>query len=148
MSSETCPACARLERVRSGADPFYIADLRESVVLLHKHQRYEGWCSVWLREHAEHLAALPGARQAALWEDVADVAWAMRAVLGAVRINYENLGNVVPHVHWHVIPRRETDPDPRATVWVRPAEETDCGCEEAVRARLVGALGAALRTRG
>lgn len=148
MRKAGCPACARLERAGAGDDPYFIAALRESVVLLHKHQRYEGWCSVWLREHAEHLADLPRARQAALWEDVADVAAAMRAVLGAVRINYENLGNVVPHVHWHVIPRRATDPDPRATVWVRPVEETESGCEEAARSRLVGAMAARLKMRG
>jgi diadenosine tetraphosphate (Ap4A) HIT family hydrolase len=34
-----------------------------------------------------------------------------------VRINYECLGNQVAHVHWHVIPRHASDPDPRNAVW-------------------------------
>jgi diadenosine tetraphosphate (Ap4A) HIT family hydrolase len=46
-------------------------------------------------------------------------------------------------VHWHLIPRRPSDPDPGATVWVRPSEETDCGCTVEQRKRLVTALRAA-----
>lgn len=130
-------------RARSGVDPFLIAELRESIVLLHKHQRYEGWCSLWLKDHQEHLGRLPAERQARLAQDVGEVASAMHRALGAagpIRINYECLGNVVAHVHWHLIPRRPSDPEPGATVWVRPAGETDCGCTEEQRARLVSAL--------
>ena len=142
--ADDCPACARLRRAGPG-DPFWLADLRAGVAVLHKHQRYPGWCTLWLRRHAEHTADLDRATQAALWEDVADLAAAMRAALGPVRINYENLGNVVPHVHWHLIPRRADDPDPRATVWVRPSAETECGCDEALRDDLVARLRARLR---
>jgi diadenosine tetraphosphate (Ap4A) HIT family hydrolase len=124
-----------LAKARRGEDPFFICELRESVVLLHKHQSYRGWCSLFLKEHAEHLGVLPRARQGALWEDVMDVAAAIERAFSPRRLNYENLGNVVGHVHWHIIPRyeRPTDPDPGATVWVRPESERDCGCEERLR---------------
>lgn len=139
-------------RARPGEDPFFLADLRESVAILHKHQRYPGWCTLWLRDHAEHLANLPRQRQERLQLDVLDVARAMHAALdapqepggpvplGPIRINYECLGNVVAHVHWHLIPRRTGDPDPGATVWVRPHAETDCGCNDALRDALVTRL--------
>jgi diadenosine tetraphosphate (Ap4A) HIT family hydrolase len=35
-------------------------------------------------------------------------------------MNYELLGNQVPHIHWHLIPRLATDPDPRWPVWRLP----------------------------
>lgn len=75
-----------------------------------------------LREHAEHLDELSLAAQSAVFAEVARVARAVRRVVRArtghaPRINYECLGNVVPHVHWHVIPRHRDDPTPRATVW-------------------------------
>jgi diadenosine tetraphosphate (Ap4A) HIT family hydrolase len=108
-------------------DPFFLADLRETRVILHKHQRYAGWCTLWLADHHEHLGLLPRPVQQRIAEDVTDTAAAMHGAFPGIRINYENLGNVVPHVHWHLIPRRPTDPDPRATVWVRPHDETDCG---------------------
>lgn len=142
MNPSDCPACQRLVRAREPGDPWVIARLADSTVLLHKHQRYRGWCTLWLNEHVEHLADLASARQQALWGEVATVAAAMGRALGEdrIRINYECLGNVVPHAHWHLIPRRASDPDPRATVWVRPVEETDCGCDDAKRDRLVAAL--------
>ncbi len=135
-------------------DPFLLATLRESVAILHKHQRYPGWCTLWLKDHHEHLAHLPRTRQERLQLDVLDLAAALHAALdeperplrsagvphGPIRINYECLGNVVAHVHWHLIPRRAADPDPGATVWVRPPAETDCGCPDALRDALVRAL--------
>jgi diadenosine tetraphosphate (Ap4A) HIT family hydrolase len=32
-------------------------------------------------------------------------------------MNYELLGNQVPHIHWHLIPRLADDPEPRWPVW-------------------------------
>ncbi len=151
----SCPLCARLDDPAS----LRICDLRESVVFLHEHQRYEGWCVLVLKEHAEHLHQLPLARQVRLWEDVAQVAGAISRSFSPRRLNYECLGNVVGHVHWHVIPRyggtgfqpvqdshsqagratfvQPVDPEPDATVWVRPAAERDCGVEADRAAELI-----------
>ncbi len=149
-----CPACDRLARL---PDSFLIAELRESFWLLHKHQKYAGWTTLWLKSHAEHTGLMPRAQQERLSLDVLDAAAAMHrafdepatasAPARPIRINYENLGNVVPHVHWHLIPRRPTDPEPGATVWVRPHAETDCGVADAVRDELVARLRAALAPR-
>jgi diadenosine tetraphosphate (Ap4A) HIT family hydrolase len=142
-----CPACDRVVRARSGDDPFLIAELRESVAILHKHQPYRGWCTLWLKDHHEQLGLLAPERQARLAQDVSQVAAAMHAALpGLKRINYECLGNVVPHVHWHLIPRYELpiDPDPGAAVWVRPQSELECGVSDGVRDELVRALRGAM----
>ncbi len=145
-----CPACDRLARVGPD-DPFFIATLRETVAILHKHQRYPGWCSLWLQDHAEHLGLLTPERQARIALDVTDVARAMHRAFDLpgipIRINYESLGNVVPHIHWHLIPRRTSDPDPGATVWVRPADETDCGCADTLRDDLVARMRSGLNVR-
>ncbi|MBX3385291.1 MAG: HIT domain-containing protein [Phycisphaeraceae bacterium] len=137
-----CPACARIDRLRRGLDPFFICHRRESVVLLHKHQRYPGWCSLFVTDHHEHLADLGRERQSRLWLDVMDVAEAIAAAFAPARLNYENLGNVVPHVHWHVIPRyaQPVDPEPAATVWVRPESERDCGVSDSQRDEFIARL--------
>jgi diadenosine tetraphosphate (Ap4A) HIT family hydrolase len=49
-------------------------------------------------------------------EDIARVAHAIRKVCKPTKLNYEILGNVVPHVHIHIIARYEGDP-----VWDRAA---------------------------
>jgi diadenosine tetraphosphate (Ap4A) HIT family hydrolase len=69
----------------------------------------------------------------------------MHAALRPRRINYECLGNVVAHVHWHLVPRYEDDPAPTRPIWVRAEAELDCGVEDAVRDALVSELRPLLR---
>ncbi|MGD9790059.1 MAG: HIT family protein [Phycisphaerales bacterium] len=111
-----------------------------------------GWVVLVLRHHAashpEHLADLPIETQSAIFAEVARVANAIRTVFGPVRINYECLGNVVPHIHWHVIPRDPTDPtdpDPRKPVWGWSEAQLKGTLSPAQRLALRDRLRAALR---
>jgi len=140
-----CPACRRIAAIRAGTDPFFIAELSESFAVLHEHQAYEGWCVLLLRDHAEHLHLLPVERQQRLAGDVARAASAIARAFSPSRINYECLGNQMPHVHWHIIPRHlpPRDPDPCSVVWVRPPSELNRGVDPARRIRLIETLKAA-----
>jgi hypothetical protein len=40
-------------------------------------------------------------------------------VLGAEKVNLASLGNQVPHLHWHVIPRFKDDPHFPFAIWGR-----------------------------
>ena len=118
----SCPLCTAVES--RNASSRYIADLAHTVVFLGERQNPRGWCVLVLKDHAEHLADLQPDTQKEIFGEVAHVAGAIRAVftptVGAMpplRLNYECLGNQVPHIHWHVIPRHADDPDPRSTVW-------------------------------
>ena len=126
-----CLACQRIAQIRAGANPFFIAELSESLAVLHDHQPYEGWCVLLLKDHHEHLHLLPPARRARLAEDMARTGVAIAAAFAPNRINYECLGNQLAHIHWHVIPRYGPgrDPDPKMAVWVRPAAELQRGVE-------------------
>lgn len=139
---QPCPACARLERTRAGLDPKFICELKQSYVLLHKHQPYPGWCSLFTKQHFDHLDLMPATAQRELWDDVMQVAGAIRRAFSPRRINYENLGNVVPHVHWHVIPRyaHPEDPDPSNVVWVRPKTELEGGVDPEKARQLISRL--------
>jgi diadenosine tetraphosphate (Ap4A) HIT family hydrolase len=52
-----------------------------------------------------------------LMEEVNYVAQTLAQVFDAKKMNYELLGNQVPHIHWHLIPRMKSDPDPLKPVW-------------------------------
>jgi diadenosine tetraphosphate (Ap4A) HIT family hydrolase len=41
----------------------------------------------------------------------------MMRVLRPDHINVEILGNVVPHLHWHIMPRYRDDPRWQAPIW-------------------------------
>jgi diadenosine tetraphosphate (Ap4A) HIT family hydrolase len=45
------------------------------------------------------------------------VAEALARVFRPVKMNYELLGNQVPHIHWHLVPRLAADPEPHAPIW-------------------------------
>ena len=62
------------------------------------------------------------------------------------KINLASLGNVVPHLHWHVIARYEWDSHFPAPVWAHPQRECDTVRETLVAERLP-ALHALMRER-
>jgi diadenosine tetraphosphate (Ap4A) HIT family hydrolase len=134
----SCPAC-------TGGWPrgdHRVADLGACVVYLHDDQFFRGWTVLVLKRHATELFELAAADRARLVDEVAAVAAALTRVHGAVKINYALLGNQLPHIHWHVIPRLGDDPAPRESVWSVPHEPCPLGPAE-LRAS-IAALRAAL----
>lgn len=136
--SPGCPLCITAAQCEQRSHPLHIATLTQCHVLLGENQGCEGWCVCVLREHAEHLDALTIERQQAIFAEVAVVSraireWSLNILRSenspsrpatAPRINYECLGNVVPHIHWHVIPRHASiDPELRRPVWGWPQEQ-------------------------
>lgn len=128
-----CLACDRIVQIKSNNNPYFICELEASYLVLADHQRYEGWCILLLKEHQEHLDQLALETQLHLFRDVARTARAIRNAFRPRRLNYECLGNTLPHVHWHIIPRYDWDPQPESPIWVRPKEER---CVEASLERL------------
>jgi diadenosine tetraphosphate (Ap4A) HIT family hydrolase len=70
---------------------------------------------VILNDHAAEITDLPIEQRLALMNAVYVTESVLRELLSPTKINLASLGNVVPHVHWHVIPRWSDDshfPDP------------------------------------
>ncbi len=140
----SCPACERIGRITAGRDPELVATLPESHVVLADEQRYRGYCIVFLKDHHEQLADLSYDKQTRLWDDVARVAAAIRKVTAPVRLNYACLGNFLTHVHWHVIPRFQDDPEPQHPIWVRPLSDRLLALSDGERRDLIAQLRRAL----
>jgi diadenosine tetraphosphate (Ap4A) HIT family hydrolase len=115
----SCPACG-------GSWPAAqdrIADLSESTLYLHTDQFFPGWSVLVLRRHATELFDLEREERARLIEDVNDAARALQQAFDARKVNYALFGNLVPHIHWHLIPRLAGDPAPREPVFAVRHEE-------------------------
>ena len=71
------------------------------------------------------LAALPGIAAAAGVSDYSPctVEQALISELQPAKINLAALGNVVPHLHWHVIARFEADSRFPHPIWAAPQRE-------------------------
>jgi diadenosine tetraphosphate (Ap4A) HIT family hydrolase len=68
---------------------------------------------------AELDQLIPEERQTHLME----MSWVAAAVFeefGARKMNYEALGNAVPHLHWWLTPRHSDDPRPMGPIWEDP----------------------------
>jgi diadenosine tetraphosphate (Ap4A) HIT family hydrolase len=98
-----------------------ITELRASSLGLYDDARFPGRCLVVLRQHYEHLDEVPTELLAAFTEDVRSVYGVLRSELLADRANVAVLGNRVPHIHAHVVPRyRDFDPAPYDDPWRHP----------------------------
>ena len=118
MSDADCRAC---RPDWPPADAF-IADCGPTRAYLHEDQFFPGWTLLILKRHATELYELDRDERGALMDAVTAMARALAAAFDAVKMNYELLGNLLPHIHWHLIPRRADDPIPRQPVWTLPHE--------------------------
>jgi diadenosine tetraphosphate (Ap4A) HIT family hydrolase len=76
---------------------------------------YRGFCRVIWLSHVKEMTDLMKSDRAHLMNVVFAVEQTLREQLRPDKINLASLGNQVPHLHWHVIPRFTDDahfPDP------------------------------------
>ncbi|HEU4777349.1 MAG TPA: HIT family protein [Telluria sp.] len=100
---------------------------------------YPGFCRVIWNEHVKEMSDLSPADRMLLNDVVWHVELALREVMKPGKVNVASLGNVVPHLHWHVIPRFADDahfPNPVWTTAVRTTEEPILAARRALLPKL------------
>lgn len=70
---------------------------------------YPGFCRVILNRHIAEMTDLNENERQRLMKIVFVVEAAVREALRPDKINLASLGNMTPHLHWHVIPRFADD---------------------------------------
>ena len=111
-----CPMDAPRPEVNDAWD--LIAKLSISSLYLAKNQTYRGQCVlIFDPRHAARPAELTAQEWAAFCADLYAAQGALMRALRPDHINIESLGNVVPHLHWHVVPRYHGDPRWGAPIW-------------------------------
>jgi diadenosine tetraphosphate (Ap4A) HIT family hydrolase len=130
---EGCPMCAegRPEETPWGAR---IAAGDVSDAYLQRAGTQRGYTIViWRGRHVAEPTELTDEEANRYWLEVLRVGRAIEIVLEPVKLNYELLGNSLPHVHTHVLPRYADDPKPG---WPFPFPEDEPGPtdEDAFRA--------------
>jgi len=115
----TCPMCRRWD----DDSDLRVAELEHSFVVLNRDQFFPGYTLLFTKQHATELFHLDHAVRAGLMEEVSTVAKALHALFRPDKLNYELLGNMVPHIHWHLVPRFATDPLWPRPIWAESHEE-------------------------
>lgn len=106
---------------------------------------YPGFCRVIWNEHVREMSDLAQEDRLLLNEAVFQLEEAVREVMQPLKLNVASLGNVVPHLHWHVIPRYADDAHFPAPVWAQAARATPLDVLAARRALLPKLEAAILR---
>ena len=128
-----CPLCSS-----DGGDVLWRDDFCR--VVLANEPDYPAFCRVILNAHVKEMSDLDAAGRGRLMAVVYAVEASLRELLNPDKINLASLGNVVPHLHWHVIPRFVDDahfPDP---IWAAPKRPGQRHDMEGLQEKLAAAL--------
>ncbi|MGW3949550.1 HIT family protein [Streptomyces sp. NPDC004752] len=108
-----CMMCSEIEvgpsEVTKGR---YIADLTASRLLLFPNQYVRGICMLISKTHATELHHLPATEAGGYFNDLLLSSAAVEEAFQPHKLNWEVLGNWVPHIHGFIKPRYLDDPIP------------------------------------
>ena len=144
VTGTSCPLCA--PRPESNDHWDFIETLSASSLYLAKNQTYPGQCQlVFDRRHAARLDQLTEDEYAAFVGDLFVAQQAVARALGPDHMNVESLGNVVPHLHWHIIPRYVGDARWGMPIWTTPLSAMpDHRLDDRERTTLIDAIRTAI----
>ena len=128
MTALACPLCAG----DGGVLVFRNSRLR---VIQADEPGFPAFYRVIWNAHVAELSDLSVAEQGVCMKAVVVVEQALRTVLQPTKINLAALGNLVPHLHWHVVARFDWDSHFPAPLWAAAQRPLDAARLAAVQAQ-------------
>ncbi len=83
-------------------------------------ETYRGFCRVIWNQHVKEMTDLPPSDRASFMKTVFKLEAVLRERLMPEKMNIASLGNMTPHLHWHVIPRFVGDATFPKPIWAAP----------------------------
>lgn len=118
--SAGCELCALL----AAPDASVVWRDEQLAVLMVADAAYPGFCRVVWHDHVKEMTDLAPAERTAVMDAVWQVEFAVREVMRPEKVNLASLGNMTPHLHWHVIPRYLDDAHFPSPVWAEAQRGT------------------------
>lgn len=110
MSSSDCVFCLRSAGEELWSD-------RRCRIIWPREPEHPGLCRVVWLEHVREMTDLSARDRNHLMRVVFVLEHVLRDLLSPNKINLASLGNLVPHIHWHVIPRYTGDAYFPGSIW-------------------------------
>ncbi|MEZ5651463.1 MAG: HIT family protein [Burkholderiaceae bacterium] len=108
-----CPLC------NDDGGELLVTAMRWRIVLADE-PGWPGFARVIWNDHVAEMTDLQADHRRELMEVLFELEALMRATLAPDKINLASLGNQVPHLHWHLIPRHRDDSHFPAPIWAAP----------------------------
>ena len=104
--------------------PTFLARMKSGIAYIGNTQFLPGYCVLFAEPQVASLNDLESQARLDFLLDMSLLGDAILAVCKPLRINYGILGNSHPHLHAHLFPRYETEPEERRNrnVWTYPEE--------------------------
>ncbi len=123
QSNNDCVMCQRVALILQGdGHPFLIHEFQHSVFVVGDNQFFRGYSLLLLKNHVRELHELEPEIQSALFAELMIAGRAIADAFKPWKMNYSCYGNVVPHIHWHLFPRYDSDPDREQVPWFHADE--------------------------
>jgi diadenosine tetraphosphate (Ap4A) HIT family hydrolase len=116
MTQPNCEICDGASRMNAD-NPYFVAALETGNVVLGWNQMIPGYTLFLSKTHAPELHDLPADVRPRHLREMDFVAEGVYRAFTPRKLNIESLGNSVAHLHWHIFPRYDNDPNPRFPVW-------------------------------
>jgi diadenosine tetraphosphate (Ap4A) HIT family hydrolase len=114
LTGVSCPMCKKVDNERK------VLNMPSGKLLLTDDGDFKGYCILEYHRHATELFELSPEENIQLIHDICAAAEAIQSVCSPSKINYVILGNEVPHLHCHIIPRYPEDGWWGKPTWLRP----------------------------
>jgi ATP adenylyltransferase len=114
---EFCRALEKNDSSESGLITGEMIKLSHSTVAMCKNQFFKGKFLVIFNEHVEDFEELSNEETNAFNDEMLKVSRALKKIFNPDKLNYASLGNNVPHLHWHIIPRYKNDANWNKPPW-------------------------------
>ena len=109
-------------------------------VILVEDKDYPGFCRVVWNDHVKEMTDLSFSMRTEIINIVLAVEETVREVMHPDKINLASLGNMTPHLHWHIIPRYADDKHFPNPVWGEPLRASRISTINDIRSRISTSL--------
>ena len=111
VTTPACPLCAADGGLVIARTP------RFRVVRVTDEPAFPAFYRLIWADHVAEFSDLPDTDRHACMDAVTEIERVLRSLLAPTKVNLASLGNVVPHLHWHVIARFDGDSHFPAPIW-------------------------------
>jgi diadenosine tetraphosphate (Ap4A) HIT family hydrolase len=106
-----CVLCKKVDQSIIHDADYFIKEFKHSILIVGEHQFFRGYCQLVFKQHVPEVTDLDPSIQNEFFKELMICASAIKSAFQPVRMNYSSLGNVVPHIHFHLFPRYQEELD-------------------------------------